>query len=230
MEVVVNTHRRIGLAGAAMLMAVALIACRSVQGDWNQASAQNTVAAYQDFLRQHPNSDLAVEAQTRIQELQDDQAWTQAKNTDTPEAFRQYLNRQPKALHAAESQARITALERMQAWKHAESDGKALALQAFLQKYPQGAEADQARTRLEQLDAEAYRVQVAAFRARRDADRARARLQARYRKVLHDVVVVPPEGVEKLTTIRSAPMSLKDAQSACSTLKKEHQQCEVVKG
>jgi len=229
-EVVVNTLRRICLVCAAILAAGALVACSSAQDDWNKASAQNTRAAYQDFLKQHPNTDLAVQAQSRIHALQDDQAWTQAQNTNTAEAFHQYLNAQPNGMHAGESRARITAFERAEAWKVAESDGKVPALQAFLQTYPQGAEADVARAKLEQLKAEAYRVQVAAFRAQKDADRARARLQARYRKVLHDVVVVPPAGLEKLTTIRSTPMTLKEAQSACGILKKEHQHCEVVKG
>jgi SPOR domain len=229
-EVVVSTLRRICLVGAAIVAAGALVACSSAQQDWNKASGQNTLAAYQEFLNQHPNSDFAGQAQSRITALRDDQAWTQAQNTNTAEAFRQYLNSQPNGQHAAESRERITAFERADAWKAAEADGKAPALQAFLQKYPQGAEADQARARLEQLKTEAYRVQVAAFRAQKDADRAQARLQARYGKVLHEVVVVPPAAPEKLTTIRSTPMTLKEAQSACGTLKKEHQHCEVVKG
>jgi hypothetical protein len=216
--------------GTAMLAAALLVACGSVQEDWNKASAQNTVAAYQDFLNQHPSTNLAVQAQSRIHALQDDQAWMRAQNTDTVEAFRRYLGSQPNGAHVGESQARITAFERAAAWKAAESDGKVPALQAFLQKYPQGVEAYDARAKLEQLKAEAYRVQVAAFRAQKDADRARARLQARYRKLLHDVVVVPPAGREKLITIRSLPMTLKQAQSACGTMKKEHEHCEVVKG
>lgn len=225
-----NTLRTVRLVGVALLAAAALIACGSVQDDWNKASAQNTLAGYQDFLKEHPDTDLAAQAQSRIHTLQDDQAWAQAKNANTAEAYRQYLSGQPNGMHVAESHERITAFERADAWKVAEADGKAPALQAFLQKYPQGAEADRARTQLQQLAAADYRVQVAAFGARRDADRARARLQARDRKVLHDVVVVPPTAPEKLTTIRSTPMTLKEAEYACGRLRKEHQHCEVVKG
>lgn len=225
-----NTLRRICFVGTALLAAGALVACGSTREDWNKASAQNTLAAYQDFLNQHPNSDLATQAQSRIHALQDGQAWAHAQYANTAEAFQQYLNRNPNGIHAAESRERISALERADAWKIAEADGKAPALQAFLQNYPTGAEADHARAQLEQLKAEAYRVQVAAFRATKDADRARVQLQARYRKVLHDVVVVPPAAPEKLTTIRSAPMTLKEAEFACGTLRKEHQHCEVVKG
>jgi hypothetical protein len=216
--------------GTALLAAVALLACGSVQEDWNKASAQNTLTAYQEFLNQHPNTDLAVQAQSRIHALEDAEAWSHALNTNTVEAFRQYLKARPNGLHAAESSARISGFERADAWKAAQADGGAPALQAFLQRYPQGAEADRARAQLAQLKAAAYRVQVAAFRARKDADRVRAELQSRYGKILHDVVVVPPAASEKLTTIRSVPMTLKEAEVACGTLRKEHQHCEVVKG
>ncbi len=73
-------------------------------------------------------------------------------------------------------------------------------------------------------------MQVAAYRAPKAAARARSRFQSRYGKLLHDVVVVPATAGEKLTTVRSAPMTLKDAESACGSLKKQHQHCEVVKG
>jgi len=225
-----NTLRKAWLVSAAVLAAAALLGCDSIQDDWNKANAQNTLAAYQDFLNQHPNTDLAVQAQSRMHALQDYQAWAQAQKANTAESFRQYLSGQPNGLHAAESRERILGFERADAWRAAEADGKAPALQAFLQKYPQGAEADRARAQIAQLQAQAYRVQVAAFRAHKDAERARSRLQARYGALLHDVVVVPPAGPEKLTTIRSLPMTLKQAESACGTLHKEHQHCEVVKG
>lgn len=225
-----KTLHRICLMSALILAAGALAACGSAQQDWNKATAQNTFAAYQQFLNQHPNTEFAAQARSRIQTMEDDQTWVRAQRLNSVGAFRQYLARQPNGSHAAESRARIAAFERADVWKAAEADGKAPALQAFLEKYPQGADSDQARAQLDRLKAEAYRVQVAAFRAQKDANRARDKLQERYRKVLHDVEVVPPVGSEKLTTIRSVPMTLKEAQMACGSLRKEHQHCEVVKG
>jgi hypothetical protein len=226
----VNTRPRFSIVGAALLTIATLAACSSARDDFDKASAQNTVAAYEDFLKHHPDTDLAVQARDKIHTLQDEQAWASAQKTDTMEAFQQYLHDQPNGAHAADSRDRITALERAGAWKTALADGKQPAIEAFLQKYPQGPEADEARTKLQQLKSEQYRVQLAAFRATRDADRARARLESKYGKLLHDVEVVPPTPAEKLTTVRSAPMTQKDAESACGTLKKEHQHCEVVKG
>lgn len=223
-----NAVRRISLVGAALLGAVALVACGSARDDFQKASAQNTITAYQSFLKQHPNSELAVQAQDRIHAMQDEQAWSNAQKTNTVEAFQQYLHDQPNGVHVADSRDRATALQRADAWRAALADGKQPAIEAFLQKYPTGSEADEARTKLASLKAQEYQVQVAAFRAPNDAARARARFQARYGKLLHDVVVVPASA-KRLTTVRSTPMTLKDAESACGTLKKQHRHCEVVK-
>jgi len=226
----VNTVRRISIVSAALLGTMALAACSSARDDFQKASAQNTLAAYQNFLKEHPNTDLAVQAQDRIHAMQDEQAWSSAQKTHTVEAFEQYLHDQPNGVHATESRDRITALQRADAWKAALADGKQPAIEAFLKQYPVGSEADEAHAKLESLKSQQYRVQVAAFSATKDADRARARLESKYGKLLHDVVVVPATATDKLTTVRSAPMTLKDAESACGTLKKEHQHCEVVKG
>lgn len=225
-----NTVRRISLVSAALLGTVALVACSSARDDFQKASAQNTIAAYQSFLKEHPNSDLAIQAQDRIHAVQDERAWASAQKTNTVAAFQQYLRDQPNGVHFADSRDRILALQRAGAWKAALADGNQPAIEAFLQKYPVGPEASDAHAKLESLKSQEYQVQVAAFRAPNDAARARARLQSRYGKLLHDVVVVPATASEKLTTVRSAPMTLKDAESACGTLKKQHRHCEVVKG
>lgn len=153
-----------------------------------------------------------------------------AQKNNTADALQQYFRYQPNGVHATEGRDRLTALQRAAAWQAALADGKQPAIEAFLQKYPQGPEADQAHAKLDVLKSEQCRVQVAAFRARKDAERARARLQAKYGKVLHDVVVAPASAADKLTTVCSAPMTQKNPESACGTLKKEHQHCEVVMG
>ena len=223
--------RNLSVLGMTWIVAAAtLVACSSAHDDFDKASTQNTLAAYQGFLKQHPNSELAVQAQNRIKTLQDDQAWASAQKTNTLESFQQYLHDQPNGAHTSESGDRVAELQRAAAWQSALADGKQPAIEAFLQKYPQGPQADRARSKLELLKAEQYRVQVAKFRAPKDIERARTRMQAKYGKVLREVVVVAPTPANKLTTLRSAPMTLKDAKSACGELKKEHQYCEVVKG
>ena len=42
--------------------------------------------------------------------------------------------------------------------------------------------------------------------------------------------MVPPGAQDKLNRVDSGPMTHDEAQAACTTLKKEKQHCEVVKG
>jgi len=180
------------LRGICLATLAGLIACSSPEADWKKADAQATIPAYQKFLTDHPNDPRADQARGRIQALQDEQAWTDAQKTNTADAYKQYLATQPNGIHVTQGQERLTSIQRADAWKAAQTDGKAPALQEFLQKYPTGPEADQARAELQKLTA--YRVQLGAFRSKKQADALSQRLEAHYSDVLHDVVVVHPRG------------------------------------
>ena len=223
-EIVVNILR-----GMALLTVVVLVACSSAESDWKKADAQGTVAAYQAFLKDHPKNAHADQARDRIYALEDEQAWADSQKTNTQESFQAYLQNQPKGVHSAEAHDRIAALERSAAWKVAQTSATATALQEFLERYPQGPEADQARTQLQTLKAGEYRVELASFRSKHEAETVRARLQARYGKELREVTVVPATPPDNLHRVESAPMTLEVAQSMCAQLKKEHRHCEVVK-
>jgi len=212
----------------AAFLALSLIACSSIEADWQQAATANTIGAYQDFLKLHPNGQHADEARSRIRSIEDDQAWVAALNANTQQAFEQYLHNQPNGAHAQEARDRITGFDRAAAWKTAQSEGTPTSIQAFLQKYPTGPESDEARGQLQKVQND-FQVQLASYRSRKSADRDAARLKRRYGDILHDVVVVPATSSDKLSHIRSATMSEADAKAACDQLKKKHQRCEVVK-
>lgn len=217
---------RTGLAAA--FLALLLIACSSNEADWQQATTANTIGAYQDFLKQHPNGQHADEARSRIRSIEDDQAWVAAINSNTQQSFEQYLHNHPNGSHAQEARDRITGFDRAAAWKTAQSEGTPAAIQAFLQKYPNGPESEEARAQLQKLQND-FQVQLASYRSRKSADRDAARMKRRFGDLLHDVVVVPSTSTDKLNHVRSASMSEADAKAACAQLKKKHQRCEVVK-
>ncbi len=206
--------------------AIPLLACSSAQVDWSQATASNTVAAYQSFSRTHPNTAQAVEARNRIRALDDEQAWARALQVNTVAAFAGYLQEQPAGIHLDQAQDRIAASERVTAWTAASSADTPEALEGFLEKYPQGPEADQARAKLAQLTG--YRVQFAAYRSQTQAEKIRARLQGKDGDLLGNVVVVPASG-SNTHVVRSAPMGEGEANNACAKLKKAHQSCAVIR-
>jgi outer membrane protein assembly factor BamD (BamD/ComL family) len=213
-----------------IIVSAVLAACSSTESDWNKAQAANTEAAYQDFLKQHPDGAHAQEAHSRIQKIEDDQAWSDAQKSNTLEAYQQYLQKEPNGAHTQDAQTQITSLERAAAWKNAQAANTQSALQDFLQKYSTGPEADQARAQLQKLQSEGYRVQLATFRKQNEAEKSRDSLKTRLASELQEVEVVPPAGSEKLYRVASGPMTEADAKSTCAKLKKAHQHCEVVKG
>lgn len=204
---------------------VGLSACGSSQSDWSQASATHTVASYQAFIDKHPNTPQSVQARNRIAALQDEQSWAQALQAESADAFQSYLQQRPSGIHADEARDRISSIERMNAWYAASAVGSPEALQAFLQKYPHGPEADQARAHLAKLTG--YRVELAAPRSQKLAEKTRDRMQDKYGDILGSVVVVPgPDGGQH---VLSADMGPEEANSACAKLRKAHLSCEVIK-
>jgi SPOR domain len=212
----------------ALCGALALTACGTAQKDWMNASTVNTVSGYQAFLDQHPKDEHAQEALTRIAALQDDAAWKTALRGNSSDSYQAYLQAEPNGSHAQAARDAMTGIDRANAWKTAQSDGSAAALQAFLQKYPQGPEVDQARQKLTAIQSD-YRAELGGFHSERAAQRKRSELQSRFSKVLVEVDVVPPDSANKEFRVMSGLMDRQDASSACTSLKRDHQPCEVVK-
>jgi cell division protein FtsN len=211
-----------------VVVAGSLWGCGSTEADWQRANAAGSLTAYQAFLDRHPNGPHADEARNHILVMQDDQVWLQAQNVNTPESYQQYLLKEPNGKRARQANERITGFVRGAAWKDAQSNGSAAVLEAFLQKYPQGPEADDARAMLQKLTSEEhYRVQLATFRDKTKADRARARLQARYGTLLHAVVIT--SAPNHSMRVASGPMSHAEARTACSTLRRSGQHCEIIR-
>jgi len=204
-----------------------LAACNSAQSDWKNADSQNTTAAYQDFLTQHPNDTHAQEARDRIKKLEDDQAWANAQKANTADGYQQYLQREPSGAHTQEARDQVTALERVADWKTAQQTNTVGALQGFMQKYSQGPEVEEAKAALDKL--QGYRVQLGALKDEKSAQKAHDDLQKRFGNDVPGLEVIAPSGNERRHVVTSGPMTEEDAKAACAKLKKAHAHCEVVK-
>lgn len=93
----------------AMLTAVTvgLTACSHVSEDWKAAQAADTTEAYQDFLRQHPDSEFGVTAHERVKQLAEDRDWQAASKTDTLDAYQQFVATHADGKWAQEARVRI---------------------------------------------------------------------------------------------------------------------------
>lgn len=207
-----------------VITAGALAACSSPNADWQKATQQNTVTAYQQFIKEHPSDTRVEQARNRINALKDEQAWAAAKSANTLDAYQQYMQQEPNGMHAADAQDKVNSLQQTAAWQNAQSTNTAQGYQDFLQKYPNAPQASDAQAALKKLTG--YQALLATAHTKAYADKVAKALKSKYGNELQDVVVVP-QG--KMLQVRSAPMTESDAKTACEKLRKAHQRCEVVK-
>jgi len=209
------------LLGAAVL----LVACSSAENDWSKASAANTVAAYETYLRQHPDGNHRAEADERITRLNDSEAWNQATQANSAQSYRDYLRKHPDGEHAQQARDSMDSIERAKDWSQAKLAGTTAALQDFLKKHAAGKEADEARQRLAEMTA--YRVKLASAKTQLQAEHRRVQLQSKYGAVVHDMTVTPATSGSSYLVV-STPMSEADANITCAKLRHAHSECEVV--
>jgi outer membrane protein assembly factor BamD (BamD/ComL family) len=216
--------RRFSLIG--ILCGSVLLSACGAGYEWSHASTLNTIAVYQTFLSKYPNDSHAVDAQSRIAKLRDEQAWTTAQIASSLQGYQQYLTAEPNGAHAQGAREEIVTREQAAAWQTAQTNETAQSLQGFLIKYPSGSDADEARDRLKAIAG--YRAEFGAARSQRRADHERDALTKRFGKELRQVVVVEPDAKDRDYRITSSPMSEQDASAACETLKHAGRPCTVV--
>ena len=89
------------------LVTFAVAGCSHVGEDWKAAQAADTTEAYQDFLRQHPDSEFGVAAQERVRQLAEDRDWQQASKADTLDAYQQFVAAHADGKWAQEARVRV---------------------------------------------------------------------------------------------------------------------------
>ena len=207
-----------------VITAGVLAACSSPNADWQKATQQNTVSAYQNFIKEHPSDARVEQARNRISALNDEQAWSAAKSADTLDAYQQYLQQDPNGMHAADAQDKVNSLQESAAWQSAQSANTAQDYQDFLQKYPNAPQASDAQAALKKLTG--FQALLMTAHSKAYADKIAKTLKSKFGSELQDVVVVPHG---KVLEVRSAPMTESDAKAACAKLRKAHARCTVVK-
>lgn len=250
--------KRLSIITAIFLIAAALLAgCDTREQDWEAATQADSIAAYEEFLDQHPDGQYTASARERIAEIREKNAWDSAQDTGTVDAYQAFVEEYPDSEHAAQAAARIEEMERSSRWSQLRDSTEIAALEAFVRRYPDSDEAAQARERIEQLEAEAqaeaeaeararaeaeaqaaaeaaskgdYRVQLAAYRSENAARAGAQRIQERYASLLGDanLEVVPPEQGSSYFRLLTSRLGGEEARNLCASLKEQGQDCLVV--
>jgi cell division septation protein DedD len=88
-------------------LALAVAACSREQRDWRNTQAADSIESYEQFLKDHPSSELAAQARTRVEQLAEDRDWQKAGSADTLEAYQQFVSQHPNGKWAQEARIRI---------------------------------------------------------------------------------------------------------------------------
>jgi len=95
---------------------------------WDNARNSNTIAAYNEYLKEHPKGDYATSARKNIAAIQADaKAWNIARSTHTKEAYQSYLKAQPKGNFTSTAKTEVAKFERLE--REAEEERQRLIAQ-----------------------------------------------------------------------------------------------------
>ena len=222
--------------GVALL---ALAACSAEQQDWRSAEAAGTSEAYQRFLEQHPDSELAAKAREQIKAFVEERDWSQVTRIGTPDAYRGFLAAHPGGRLADEARIRIESfalgsIPRMQPQSPGQTASRpsGVNILRLASSASSGAAAAPPANAMSAPPAPAagsrYAVQLGAFGTPASADREWQRLQSRFGPQLSGLSPqVVPAGTSsgQLYRLQAPASGEAQARAICDSLKAQSQPC-----
>lgn len=245
------TFRAAKAALAAALLTIA--GCSGEQQDWRAAEAGGTSEAYQHFLEQHPESELAAKARERVGEFAEDRDWSQAAKAGTADAYRTFLAAHPNGRWSQEARIRVESsalgsIPRMEPQVPGQTASrpagvKLLRLASASPTVPAGALAAAsagpapaavtatpatAGAAPGALDGKGYAVQLGAFGTPGNANREWQRLKARFGTQLAGLtpqIVRAGTSFGQLYRLQARAPGEREARAICERLRAQSQPC-----
>jgi cell division protein FtsN len=235
---------QIGSIVMVTMVIFAIAGCSHVGEDWKAAQAADTTEAYQDFLRQHPDSEYGVAAQERVRQLAEDRDWQQAAKLDTLDAYQQFVAVHADGKWAQEARVRIENFQLNTSGQSAPStpgaDGAAAARAAVATTAvaaaatstpPKGTTQSGSKTGLEKSSGKHY-VQLGAYHSKSSAESAWQKISGRFPgqlKSLHPhYATASGASAKPLVRLQVALPSSQRAHDLCAELKKQSQACMTI--
>lgn len=89
--------------------------------DWNEAKRGNSIASYNEYLRDNPKGDYAKSARTAILRIENDaKAWNIARSAHTKQAYQSYLTHHPTGSFVSTAKTEISKFEQLEREAEAE--------------------------------------------------------------------------------------------------------------
>lgn len=206
-----------------VLLALVLAACSRQETAWRRTEAQDTVAAYEAYLRDYPAGTHAGAAQARLAELRELQEWDRAQRFNTPEAYQRYLSGYPAGRFSAAARDRLSDFLLARAPDDAAPPAPRAATPPAAGKGLIAA-ASTAGTR---------RVQLGAFSGGEAAARREwSRLSSRHGDLLGGLspgIDVIERGGRRLWRLQAGPLTESRAREVCAALETRGEACLLVR-
>lgn len=110
-----------------LVMIFTLLGCATTRKDWEKTQSLNTMDAYHEFLKKHPESPFTEEATEEI-------AWKTAQRTDTSESFRNFLSAHPMGKYEKEARGQLDIKD----WEAAKKQDTPQSYRLYLDHHPKG--------------------------------------------------------------------------------------------
>ena len=133
------------------LVSFLIAGCAATKKHWQISQLKNTIEAYENFLRQHPESEFSDQAQLRLNHLYAQRDWEKAKGADTISAYESYLDEYSESVFSDSAEARLEHLRAADNWQRIKTSNTIAAFERFLKKHPHSAFSDDARSRMDRL-------------------------------------------------------------------------------
>lgn len=153
MMTTIHSSRRWSPIVLLIVALVLLTGCDREPTAWSSAKNQNTVEAYEAYLKEHPAGPHANEARAAIQTEQD---WARSQKANTITSYNEFLAEHPQSIHANDAKLSI---QTETDWAQAVTANTLVVYNDFLTKHPQSAHAEEAKVfaeRQRKLDADDF--------------------------------------------------------------------------
>jgi len=128
---------------------------KTIQAKHMFAATADTISAYEEFLKQHPDSEFADEARSRLNILILKEQWEITVTTDTISSYEEFLKQHSDSEFAEKARSRMDLLKRESPKKHWLALKNTIpAYEEFLNLHPDSEFAEEARSRLNLLKEE----------------------------------------------------------------------------
>jgi hypothetical protein len=222
------------MAIVAMALVLAVLGgCSRVADDWKAAQATDTAEGYQQFVREHADSEFSSQAEARIQQLGEEADWKAAAALDTRDAYEQFVAQHADGKWAQEARVRIENFKLVAAGPAptapAAAPGKAGASKPVVAVVPKpAASATKPAAAAKVAVGPPVRLQLGAFSTNVAAQNDWKAVKTRWPKLVDGLTPryeTVNSGGKTLYRVRVAVPSRGEAEQICASLKKQKHDC-----